>query len=63
MKWVSKYVHQHAEFWQQKGAKNVHCIEKGSTKENITVMFTFSADVKTYCPVIVYPYKRIPEKI
>jgi hypothetical protein len=31
-----------------KGAKNVHCIEKGSSKENITVMFTFSVDVKTY---------------
>jgi hypothetical protein len=26
-------------------------------------MFTFSSDGKTCCPVIVYPYKRISEKI
>jgi hypothetical protein len=45
------------------GAKNVYSIEQGSSKENITVMFTFSADGKTCCPVILYPYKRIPEKI
>jgi hypothetical protein len=46
-----------------KGEKNVYSIEQGPTKENITVMFTFSADGKTCCPVIVYPYKRILEKI
>jgi hypothetical protein len=46
-----------------KGAKNVYSIEQGPLKENIAVMFTFSADVKTCCPVIVYSYKRIPEKI
>jgi hypothetical protein len=46
-----------------KGAKNVYSIEQGPSKENIIVIFTFSADGKTCCPVIVYPYKRIPEKI
>jgi len=47
----------------EKGAKNVYSIGKGSSKENITVMFPSSADGKKYCPMIVYPYKRIPEKI
>jgi hypothetical protein len=46
-----------------KETKNVYSIEKGSSKENITVMFTFSADIKTCCPAIAYSYKRIPEKI
>jgi len=26
-------------------------------------MFSFSANGKKCCPVIVYPYKRIPEKV
>lgn len=46
----------------QKGAKNVYTIDKGSPKESITVMFTFSACGAIYCPMIIYPYKRIPEK-
>ena len=46
----------------EKGAKNVYSIDEGSSKENITVMFSFSANGKK-CPMIVYPYKRIPEKI
>ena len=46
----------------QKGAKNVFSIDKGSSKENITVMFSFSANGKKCCPMIVYPCKRIPEK-
>jgi hypothetical protein len=38
-------------------------VEKGPPKENITIMFTFSADEKkTCCRRIVYPYKRISEK-
>jgi len=40
----------------------VYLTDKGSSKENVTVMFSFSANGKK-CPVIVYPYKRIPDKI
>jgi hypothetical protein len=47
----------------EKGAKNVCSTDEGSSKENITVMFSFSANGKKCCPMIVYPYKRIPEKI
>jgi len=47
----------------EKEAKNVYSIDKGSSKKNITVMFSFSANGKKCCPMIVYPYKRIPEKI
>jgi hypothetical protein len=47
----------------EKGAKNVYSIDEGSSKENITVMFSFSANGKKCCPVNVYLYTRIPEKI
>jgi len=47
----------------ERGAKNVYSIDEGSSKENTTVMFSFSANGKKCCPMIVYPYKRIPEKI
>jgi len=30
----------------EKGAKNVYSIDEGSSKENITVMFSFSANGK-----------------
>jgi hypothetical protein len=46
----------------QKGGKNVYSIDSGSSKENMIVMFSFSANGKTF-PIILYPYKRIPEKI
>ncbi|CAH1966945.1 unnamed protein product [Acanthoscelides obtectus] len=46
-----------------KGAKNIYTVEKGSPKENITVMFSFSASGITCPPMIIYRYKRIPEKI
>ena len=46
----------------EKGAKNVYLFEQGSSKENITVMFSFSANGKKCCPMIVYPYKGVPEK-
>jgi hypothetical protein len=45
------------------GGKTVYSIDTGSSKENVTVMFSFSANGTTCCPMIVYPYKRIPEKI
>ena len=47
----------------EKGTKNVNSIDEGSPKENITVMFSFSENGKKCCPLFVYPYKRIPEKI
>ncbi|XP_072376192.1 uncharacterized protein, partial [Diabrotica undecimpunctata] len=47
----------------RKGAKNVYSVEKGSSKESITVMFSFSASGIICPPMIIYPYKRIPEKI
>ena len=34
-----------------KGIKNVYTIDRGSSKENITVMFTFSADGKHCVPM------------
>jgi len=57
-----RYVHLQVMSYYRRGAKNVYSIGGGSSKENITVMFSFSANWKK-CPVIVYPYKRIPEKI
>jgi hypothetical protein len=45
-----------------KVAKNVYSVLQGSSKQNITVMFTFSSDGKTCCPMIVYPCKKIPHK-
>jgi len=47
----------------EKETKNVYSIDKGSSKKNITVMFSFSANGKKCCPMNVYPCKRIPEKI
>lgn len=38
-------------------------VEKASSKEYITVMFSFSAAGRTCTPIIIYPYQRIPEKI
>ena len=47
----------------EKGAKIVYSIDESSPKENVNVMFPFSANGKKCYPMIVYPYKRIPEKI
>ena len=47
----------------EKWAKNVYAIGEGSSKENITVMFSFSANGKKCCLMIFCPHKRIPEKI
>lgn len=46
-----------------KGDKNVYAVESGASKENLTVMFSFSASGKVCPPMIIYPYKRIPEKV
>jgi hypothetical protein len=39
----------------QKGTTDVYSTDSGSSKENITVMFSFSSNGKTCCPMIVYP--------
>lgn len=42
------------------GCKNVYQVEKGSAKENITALFTFSASGLVLKLMIIYSYKRIP---
>lgn len=46
-----------------KGSKNVYEIDQGNAKENITVMFTFSANGDITPPMVIYPYKRLPQSI
>lgn len=46
----------------QRGTKNVYSTERGASKNNITVMFTFSANGDIFVSTIIYPYQRIPEK-
>lgn len=46
-----------------KGSKDVYEVSVGNSKENLTVMFTFSA-VGVMCPpMVIYNYKRIPQEI
>lgn len=47
----------------EKGSRNVNQIEKAPAKENITVMLTFSTSSHVCYPMIIYPYKRIPDKV
>ncbi|KAJ8929262.1 hypothetical protein NQ314_018055 [Rhamnusium bicolor] len=58
--WIKAFLRRNP---QKREQKNVYTIEKGTSKENVTVMFTFSASGEICAPMIVYPYKRIPEKI
>lgn len=46
-----------------KGDKNIYSVEQGNPKESVTVLFTFSADGKVCPPLIVFPYKRLPDRI
>lgn len=46
-----------------KGAKDVYEVSVGNSKENLTVMFTFSAAGVMCPPMIIYNYKRIPQDI
>lgn len=46
-----------------RGYKNLYEIKKGSEKENITVLVTFSADGKMCPPCIVYPYVKPPRAL
>jgi len=46
-----------------KGSKDVYEVSVGSSKENLTVMFTFSAAGVMRHPMVIYNYKRIPQDI
>ncbi|KAG5873626.1 hypothetical protein JTB14_003056 [Gonioctena quinquepunctata] len=47
----------------KRGSKIVYSVDTAPSKECITVMFTFSADGAICCPMVVYPYQRILDKI
>lgn len=46
-----------------KGYKKLYEVKKGSEKENVTVLVTFSADGKICPPCVVYPYVKPPRAI
>lgn len=46
-----------------RGARNVYEVENTSSKMNLTVMFTFSATGVLVPPMVIYPYKRLPNYI
>lgn len=46
-----------------KGAKNVYEVDVGQSKQTITVMFTFAASGDLTPPMIIYPFKRMPQHI
>lgn len=46
-----------------KGCKDVYEVSVGNPKENLTVMFVFSAAGVMCHPMVVYNYKRLPQNI
>lgn len=46
-----------------RGTSNVYEVENASSKSNITVMFTFSATGLLTPPMVIFPYKRLPNYI
>lgn len=46
-----------------RGARNVYEIDRGNSKLNLTVLFTFSASGVTTPPTVVFPYKRLPASV
>lgn len=46
-----------------KGAKNIYEVDAGDAKQNLTVMFTFSADGSVTPPMIIFPNKRLPQAV
>lgn len=46
-----------------KGCKDVYEVSVGNAKENLTVMFVFSAAGVMCYPMVVYNYKRLPQNI
>lgn len=45
------------------GAKNVYEVDQGEAKQNLTVMFTFSAAGEITPPMIIYPNKRLSANV
>lgn len=43
-----------------RGSRNVYEIERGKSKLNLTVLFTFNASGVMTPPTLVYPYTRLP---
>lgn len=46
-----------------RGSRNVYQVDQGLAKANLTVMFTFAASGAVTPPMIIYPYKRLPNYI
>lgn len=44
-------------------SKNVYKIKKGSKKLNLTVLFTFSANIVTTPPTIIIHYTLLPSDV
>jgi hypothetical protein len=43
--------------------RNIYSVEKRTSNKNIIAACSISADGKTYYPIIIYPFKKIPERI
>lgn len=46
-----------------KDVRNVHEVDYGKAKANLTVLFSFRAAGVTSPPLIIYPYKQLPSEI
>lgn len=46
-----------------RGSRNVYEVDLGDAKQNLTVMFTFSASGTVTPPMIIYPNKRLPQSV
>lgn len=47
----------------QKGSKNVYEVDRGQAKQNLTVMFSFSATGDVIPPMIIFPNKRLSKPV
>lgn len=46
-----------------RGTKNVYEVDQAPAKSTLTVMFSFSASGETVPPMIIFPYKRLPDEL
>lgn len=46
-----------------RGSTHVYQVMNGNDKENITVLFVISADGNYAPPLVVFPYKRVPQNL
>lgn len=63
MKLVFKFALSLERFLAPIGTKNAYEVDRGDAKQNLTVLFTFSASGETTPPFIVYPNKRLPKSV